>query len=123
MNEFNITIVFDSLPLSELSPNSRVHWRKRAELVAQERAYGKIRGNECKGDWQAPAKAIMSFKFYVKNKRLHDLDNLISSCKARIDGLRDAGILKADDCWHLSYGSAEVILAKQDETWLEIREI
>lgn len=123
MNAFNLTIVFDSLPLSELSHNSRLHWRQRASLVKQEREYARLIAIQNKGDWQAPDKAIMSFEFYVSSKRLHDLDNLISSCKSWIDGLRDSGILLSDDCWHLNYGSAQVILAKHNETRLIIEAI
>ena len=119
----NLTVIFNSLPFSELSHNSRIDWRKRASLVKQEREYARLIGIQNKGDRQAPKRAVLYFEFYVSSKRLHDLDNLISSCKAWIDGLKDSGILSSDDCWHLSYGYAKVILAKHDETRLIIQGI
>jgi hypothetical protein len=139
MNEFNITIVFDSLPNSVLYPNRLrcVHWSVRSKIEKQERELAHYRGVDYINGhypnfqekmglptlWHPFKKAILSFKFYSRTKRVRDLDGLIGACKPWIDGLVSSGILKADDCWHLSYGSAEVILAKQDETWLEIREI
>jgi len=115
---FKITFVFDSLPPMDLSPNGRLHWRGRAAKVKQEREYARLLGMQNKGDWQAPDKAILSFEFYSSTKRAFDLDNAISATKSWIDGLKDAGIVLSDDCWHLSYGKAEVIAAKYDETRL-----
>lgn len=117
---FNITFVFDSLPPPDLSPNSRLHWRGRAKRVKEEREYARLLGTQNKGTWQAPEKAIISFEFHSSTKKVFDLDNAISACKSWIDGLRDAGVLLKDDCWHLSYGSARVVAAKYDETRLII---
>jgi crossover junction endodeoxyribonuclease RusA len=115
---FKIVFVFDSLPPSDLSPNARLHWRGRAARVKVEREYARLLGIQNKGTWEAPERAIISFEFHSSTKKVFDLDNAISACKSWVDGLRDAGILLKDDCWHLSYGSARVVLAKHDETRL-----
>jgi hypothetical protein len=115
---FSITFVFDSLPDLSLSGNGRLHWRSRAARVKQEREYARLLGISNKGQWVAPQKAIISFEFHSSTKKVFDLDNAISACKSWIDGLRDAGILIKDDCWHLSYGSAQVVSSKYDETRL-----
>ncbi len=115
---FNLCIVFDHLPYSELSPNARKHWRSKAKIaqIARYEAYNL--GLQNKGTWQAPEKAKIYYKFYSNNKRIKDLDNLVSAAKPFCDGLVDAGILSHDDGWHLSIGGAELIESSQNETWL-----
>jgi len=99
-----------SFPPSELSPNSRMHWRKKAKVTADYR-------EEC--GWTAkafiadqcpycgplsksrhlaltpPVRAVVTF--VVPDRRPRDMDNLLASLKAAWDGLTDAGVLTGDD--------------------------
>jgi hypothetical protein len=122
---FKLIFVFDSLPNSDLYPNKlrSIHWSRRSKVEKQEREYAYYLGLENKGDWIAPEKAVISYEFYSSTKRIRDLDSLISACKPWQDGLKDSGILIDDDCWHLSIGKAEVILAKYDESRLILEAI
>lgn len=72
--------------------------------------------------WGAPQKAVINYIFVVTNKRNRDLDNLLSSCKAIQDGLVNAGVIMADDCWHLSIGRVEVVIGEKEQTIITIRE-
>ena len=113
-----LQLIFSGLPPPDLSPNSRIFWRKRSAIVKQEREYARLLALQNKGTWAAPENAVISFEFYSSTRKVFDPDNAIAACKSWVDGLKDAGILKSDDCWHLSYGSAQVILAEHDETRL-----
>ena len=83
------------LPPRELSPNARPHYLAKAEIV---KAYR--RGAYLKAlVWQprSPlALARVTARFWFKDRRRRDRDNLLASLKAAFDGLADAGVV-ADD--------------------------
>jgi Holliday junction resolvase RusA-like endonuclease len=116
-----LCIIIDHLPSSVLNPNHKAHFyvKHQAFQAAKEEVF--ILAKQVMGDWIAPDKASISYTFTVKSKRNRDLDNLISSCKAIQDGLVSAGVLKADDCWHLSLGKVEVVKGTVDHTMIEVR--
>ena len=99
-----ITLPF---PPAELSPNSRKHWRVKAEAVKSYRYECKVlamqagRTHPTLRPWtddfplKAPVNATVTF--ILKGKRRRDIDNLFASIKAGIDGLVDAGLLPDDD--------------------------
>jgi crossover junction endodeoxyribonuclease RusA len=84
-----------SLPPKELSPNARVHWSKRSKLVKRCRMASFIVGRGIKPP-KPFERASIQYTFYWPDKRSHDDDNAVASCKAYRDGLADAGIV-ADD--------------------------
>jgi len=103
-------------------PNAarRIHWAVKSKVAANARQQAKMLGLAGKGNWQAPERAKVTYRFYVANKRRRDLDGLVSACKPFIDGLVDAGILKDDSGFYLSIGGAEMIPAAANETRLII---
>lgn len=109
-----LVIVFDQLPPAELSPNKRLHWAKKALLVAWAKhdAYmlakdalhilGKRSASFGTSPWEIPEHSAMHIEIAFPDKRRRDWDNLLSSCKAWIDGIREAGVVRDDDWQHLS---------------------
>lgn len=95
MNAMTITL---PLPDPGLSPNARLHWAQKRKLVEQARYDGWIATMEV---WRPmaplplPARIPLSLSFVVPDHRRRDLDNLVSSCKAYLDGVADA--LGVDD--------------------------
>lgn len=126
---FNLTIVFPSLPDMRLSVNGRnkIHFMECSKLteIARNEAYYLAKDALSKCDyWETPVKARISYEFYSDDKRIKDIeDGLIPACKAWVDGIRDAGILIADDGWHLWIGHGELRFANQKQTRLIIEAI
>lgn len=121
----SITIKLDHLPPSELNPNRlrSLHWTKRSEVsrVAREEV-----GWMAKAQWgeQPPMmKARISYEFIIKDRRKHDVDNLLSACKPFTDGLIDAGVLFYDDMKHLEYGMVRAVYDTRDETIITLEEL
>ena len=82
-------------PSSDLSPNSRCHWAKKAKAAkAARQAAGwatKAAGVRIKGSGAIDLHIL----FYPPNKRRFDLDGLLSRLKSSLDGVADA--LNVDD--------------------------
>jgi crossover junction endodeoxyribonuclease RusA len=82
-------------PPKYLSPNSRVHWAKKAKSAKKYKAdcfflaknAGLVEVNSKKID--------VHIDFYAPDKRRRDIDNLIASIKNGLDGIADA--IKVDD--------------------------
>ena len=87
-------------PDKHLSPNARVHW---AQLSRQKRAYRTHAywlAREA-GDLAQTNSPHVALTFYPPDNRRRDLDNMIASVKAGLDGIADA--IKVDDHkWRLS---------------------
>jgi crossover junction endodeoxyribonuclease RusA len=90
------------LPARELSPNWRGHWARKSKATKALRttaawkagiAQGGRFGRTDKREWPA---ATVLLKFYFKDKRRRDRDNLLASMKAAFDGLADAGLVVND---------------------------
>ena len=103
-------------PVRDLSPNARVHWRKRAAVVAAFREecgwtavtdYPKSSWN---GDWPLRAPVEATVTFVVPDRRRRDLDNLCAMLKPAWDGLVDAGVLAGDDHTQFKVVDANVIV-------------
>lgn len=77
-------------PSRDLHPNARVHWARRAKATkaARQLAWAEA----LKAKWVAPdsARIYLQIYFYPPDKRQRDLDGLLSSIKATIDGIADA---------------------------------
>lgn len=105
-----ITIELLGLPPRTLSPNFRGHWAEKARVVKAYRTYVYLMAIQARPrDWLILEKATISLTFIAVDKRRRDLDNLLSSFKAGIDGLIDACILRDDSAQCLAYGSIELI--------------
>lgn len=125
---FSLTICLDHLPNMKLSTNGRgqIHYMERSKLVqeAKDEAYllAKESLSKCSW-WTVPTKARISYEFYSNDKRVKDLDNLISATKASVDGLVKAGVINSDSGWDLSIGKAELLPANMKQTRLIIEAI
>lgn len=84
------------LPPKELSPNARVHWRKKSEAVKNYRLHSFVASYQGKHNPRWPA-ATTQATFYFKHKRRRDKDNFNAMLKSAWDGMVDAGLLKDDD--------------------------
>jgi len=119
-------IAFNGLPPSELMPNRlrRLHWLQRARVEREARQDAQLITMEKlqRCHWEVPSKAVISFRFEVPDRRRRDTAELVSACKAWIDGIVDAGVLEDDNCWRLAIGGADVVLSDKPRTILEIVE-
>ena len=120
-----VTIKLDHLPYAELSPNRlrRLHWseRSRVSRIAREEVAWLA-----KSQWhddKPMMKARISYEFLIKDRRKHDVDNLLSACKPFTDGLIDAGVIFYDDLEHLEYGLIRAVYDTRDETIITVEEI
>jgi len=85
------------LPPKQLSPNARCHYMSKANAVKKYRTMAfaeslKAQAPGCRM-WRY---ATVQATFYHKQARRRDADNSLSSLKAALDGLADAGVV-ADD--------------------------
>ena len=125
---FSIVVCLDHLPNMKLSTNGRgqIHFMERSKLVqeAKDEAYLLAKESLSKCSWWiVPTKARISYVFYTNDRRVKDLDNLISATKATVDGLVLAGLITSDSGWDLSIGKAELLTANQKQTRLIIEAI
>lgn len=82
-------------PPSELSPNARCHWAKKAKAAKSYRAIGA---------WSAvggtPGRTVV-ITFNPPDRRPRDLDNMLASIKSGLDGI--ASSIGIDDSqWSLT---------------------
>jgi len=81
-------------PPKELSPNARVHYLTfaRAKNAYRESAYwlAKQRDHGCTLSTTFMGPIALAFTFHPPDRRKRDLDNMLSSVKAGIDGIADA---------------------------------
>ena len=71
-------------------PNSRGHWSKRAKAnkAMREAAYYLTLGAKLKAPENGDISVVLTF--YPPDRRQRDRDNLLSNCKAYLDGIADA---------------------------------
>jgi len=83
------------LPSYNLNPNARPHWRKKAQAVRSYReiAYLLALVDRPPAPWTV---AHVTCRFYFRDLRRRDRDNLLASMKPAFDGLADARVI-ADD--------------------------
>lgn len=87
-----ITIV---LPISTppLSLNDRMHWRKKASIVATLRAMSAALAR----DVEPVEQAVVTLHYRPRDKRVRDAANLHATLKPLTDGLVDCGVLVKGD--------------------------
>jgi len=120
-----LIITIPHLPDPILSPNQlrRVHWtvRSKAMGTAKEEAAWMA-----KQQWigQEPMlKARVSYEFFVKGKRRHDLDNFVSANKPILDGIVSAGVMIDDDIAHMEFGHIRASYSDRNETIIVVEEL
>jgi len=69
------------------------------------------------------SKARVSYEFFVKGKRRHDLDNLASANKPALDGIVAAGVMVDDDMAHMEFGYIRASYSDRNETIILIEEL
>ena len=94
------------LPPKELNPNSRPHFRKKAEKTKGYRLHaaenGKIGMREILSKSMPWRYVSIRATYFHKTWRFLDRDNILASLKSAFDGMVDAGILTDDkDVTHL----------------------
>ena len=93
----SVTIVLPHPPLP-LRPNSRTHWRKKAQAVKAYRLAARLAARTTLGMDAPPCWVKARVKVIWRSRTLihPDPDNIIASLKAAFDGLADAGIVEND---------------------------
>ena len=115
-------IVFDKIPPAIVRPNSRADWRRQAAARKALRAEAKAIGLEYLADGGEAVEPPYSVHYRFRVKRHVDLESLVSSCKAWVDGIADSAVM-ADDR-HIQYHTAgsEVAYKAAARTEIIIRE-
>ena len=106
-------------PPSVLNPNRRCHWAVKAKAV---KAYRKESGwaTKASGDRIKGKGAIdLHISFYPPDNRSRDLDGMLSSIKAGLDGIADAlGVndkrfqLRIERCAKIKGGQVRIIITE-----------
>ena len=78
-----------SWPAKELSPNARLHWAKVAKVKKAHRAEGYYTALPYRGVFDGETRLRLELTFYKPTRRAMDRDNLLSRCKAGLDGIAD----------------------------------
>lgn len=85
------------IPAASIWPNSRTHWRRKAEITKSHRQAAKNVTNMMisRPNYKPVTYHGYHLAFYYKDARRRDDDNAAASCKAFRDGIADA--LGVDD--------------------------
>ncbi len=88
-------VVVLSLPPRELSPNARPHWAAKARAVHQYRETAYLSAL-AKRPGCPMRLARVTARFFFRNRRRRDRDNLLASLKPAFDGIADARVVTND---------------------------
>lgn len=94
------TVTLNIHPPEECSPNWRGHWAVKSRASRAAREAVKLSAHQADGG--PYHKAHIHYHVICAAERPRDIDNWLARCKPMTDGLRDAGIIGADDHKHLS---------------------
>ena len=90
-------------PSTDLSPNARVHWSRKARAAKKARADARIIA--CVANWDIArwpdGQLHLWITFHAPTRRLPDDDNMLARFKPMRDGIADA--LKIDDRRFISH--------------------
>ena len=87
-----VELLFD-WPPSDLSPNARIHWRKKAAAVKVGRAMGLYAAKtwmELHGEIKLPPEIELEWTFTPPDHRKRDDDNMLGMMKSYRDGVFQA---------------------------------
>lgn len=77
-------------PSTDLSPNARVHWARKAKAVRSARAEAYLLAKQ---ELREPATfqdPVVHLTFCPPDRRRRDWDNMLAGLKSHLDGLSDA---------------------------------
>lgn len=92
-------LVTVGIPPRSLSPNARVHWAvkmkaaKRARVDSWAACQIAMHEQNAKGGWKT---ASCHTRWFARDSRRRDRDNLLATLKSTFDGLVDGGLLVDD---------------------------
>lgn len=100
-------------PAPWIRSNDHTHWRKRHTLTAAWRT---------RAAWAAkvarlpaiPGPVHVTGTIHRENARVYDLDGVVPTLKACVDGCRDAGVLAGDD-----FRAIPVLTVRAGEPWAD----
>lgn len=96
-------------PHKFLSPNSREHWATVAREKNRARQAAFWIASEAMGrDWTAPDRPHVHLVFCPPDNKARDLDNLLASMKAALDGVSEA-IGVDDSKWAITITKGDVV--------------
>jgi len=110
-------------PSSALSPNARGHWATKAQAVKAARTLAFYATKESK------VQPLTNFRlvFCPPTNRARDLDNLVASCKAYLDGMAQAwGVNDSAFRWTATIGEIVPggrVLVEPADTWQPIGDV
>ena len=99
-------IIIPNLPPRDASPNARVHYMKLANVKRNQKDVmiaSVLEMPSMDRPDEPMGKAHLTITFHAADKRRRDIDNLLSACKAYIDGLVAAGVIEDDSADNLSF--------------------
>lgn len=109
------------LPPDELSPNARVHWAARAKATKNHRfaAFAALSSAKRDAKWpgKRPVTIDIEYRCHAKAQgyKPRDVQNALSSLKAALDGLADAGIVGSDAAYWLRIGRVSLLTRASDK--------
>lgn len=105
-----------------LSPNARVHWSVKARAKKAMRHSWALLAKSQGLKAAATENLELHLVFMQKDRRQRDLDNLLASCKAGLDGLAD--VLAVDDSkWAIRMGKDLVPKGAVEHVVVTIKEL
>ena len=110
------------LPPKQLSPNATCHWaaKARATRLYRQACWAAFQQAKPKGWTQVPIEIDVSYRCSAKaiGYAPKDIGNAISSLKAAVDAMQDAGVIPNDSKKWLAWGQVSLITRKTDPAWL-----
>ena len=111
MGEHGVKILLP-WPPRELWPNSRVHWRRKAEAVKMYRNLAHWSAVALSGAGPTPPANAVTLTFNPPDRIKRDMDNMLAAMKAGLDGI--AGALGVDDSkWSIIIRKGDVVKGGQ----------
>ena len=118
-----LVIELNHLPPSVLNLNARVHWAVRHQATSDAKEeVGWLAKIQWK-DEKPMMKARITYKFFSKDQRRRDIDNLQTAMKFCPDSLIEVGALFYDDAEHLTFGISSLTTDTEDRTIISVEEI
>jgi len=91
----SLRVIVLPLPPRELSPNARPHWAAKARAVKRYRQTAWLCALAVRPS-QPIQTARVTSRFFFRNRRRRDRDNLLASLKPAFDGIADARVVTSD---------------------------
>ncbi len=77
-------------PSPKLSPNARVHFKRKAAIAAKYRSACRLLASQVRPAFPAEGRVPITITFHEPDRRNRDIDNMLASIKALLDGLCDS---------------------------------